>query len=91
MRHTRDYTIPNGLGIRISDEGTCQVIRRQRGVWKTIGQSYELPLSEKDLQFGKTGIPASVIAVAVRVYEMNNPGTSLRRELTCARALQAAS
>jgi hypothetical protein len=91
MSEKRDFTIPNGLGIRIVDGYTCQVIRRQRGAWKEIGRTYELPLSKEDLQISKGGIPASVIAVALRVYEMNNPCSSLRRELTTPRVLSAAS
>ncbi len=91
MSEKQDFTIPNGLGIRIVDGYACQVIRQQRGAWKEIGRKYELPLTKEDLQFSKSGIPASVIAVALRVYELNNPGSSLRRQLTTARVLSAAS
>jgi hypothetical protein len=91
MSEKQDFTIPNGLGIRIVDGTTCQVIRQQRGVWKEIGRTYDLPLTKEDLQFSKSGIPASVIAVALRVYELNNPGSQLRQELTAGRILRAAS
>ena len=91
MSEIQDFTIPNGLGIRIVDGSTGQVIRRQRGAWKEIGRRYELPLTKEDLQFSKSGIPASVMAVALRVYEMNNPGTSLRQQLTVGRVFCAAS
>lgn len=91
MSEKQDFTIPNGLGIRIVDGYTCQVIRQQRGAWKEIGRTYELPLTKEDLQFSKSGIPASVIAVAVRAYELSNPGSGLRNYLSTARVLSAAS
>jgi hypothetical protein len=91
MTEKKDFTIPNGLGIRILDGVTCQVIRQQRGVWKEIGRTYDLPLTREDLQFSKSGIPASVIAVALRVYELNNPGSMLRQQLTMSQVLCAVS
>jgi hypothetical protein len=91
MSEIQDFTIPNGLGIRIVDGVACQVIRKQRGAWKEIGRTYNLPLTREDLQFSKSGIPASVIAVALRAFEMNNPGSGLRQQLTGAMALRAAS
>jgi hypothetical protein len=91
MSEKQDFTIHNGLGIRIVDGVTCQVIRQQRGAWKEIGRTYNLPLTKEDLQFSKSGIPASVIAVALRAYELSNPGTCLRQELTVSRMLRAAS
>ncbi len=87
MNEKQDFTISNGLGIRIVDGCTCQVIRQQRGAWKEIGRIYELPLNREDLQFSKRGTPASVIAVALRAYELDNPGSSLRHELATARVL----
>ncbi len=77
-----DFTIRNGLGIRISGRKTCQVIRKQKNVWKEIGQVYELPVSEEELRWGASGIPASVLAVALRAYEMDNPHSKLRTLLT---------
>ena len=96
MIEKRDFTIPNGLGIRIlpgpsGDGRTCQVIRRQRGAWKEIGRPYQLPLQADDLKWAHGGIPASVIAVALRAYELGHPGSSLRQELTASRMLRAAS
>jgi hypothetical protein len=91
MSEKQDFTIHNGLGIRIVDGYTCQVIRQQRGAWKEIGRMYELPVSKEDLQFSKRGTPASVIAVALRAYELDNPGSSLRQRLTAAQLLRAAS
>lgn len=87
----RDFTIHNGIGIRIADGETCQVIRKQRGVWKEIGKAYDLPLQDEDLKWTRNGIPASVIAVALRAYELECPGNCLRRLLTAPRALRAAS
>ena len=91
MSEKQDFTIPNGLGIRIVDGFTCQVIRQQRGAWKEIGRIYELPLNRDDLQFSKRGTPASVIAVALRAYELDNPGSDLRQQLTAGQVLRAAS
>ena len=91
MIEKRDFTIPNGLGIRILDGRTCQVIRRQHGVWKEIGRPYELPLQDDDLKWSQDGVPASVIAVALSAYELGHPGASLRRELTATKCLTAAS
>jgi hypothetical protein len=79
---TQDYTIRNGLGIRVNDRETCQVIRKQRQVWKEIGRVYELPLAEEELRWSATDIPASVIAVALRAYELDHPDSELREMLT---------
>jgi hypothetical protein len=77
----QDFTIPNGIGIRIANGRTCQVIRQQRGTWKEIGRAYPLPLTDEDLQWTKSDIPVSVIAVALRAYEMKNPQSLLRQRL----------
>jgi hypothetical protein len=90
MTHVQDFTIRNGVGIRIVNGQTCQVIRRLRGVWKEIGRKYELPLGSADLQW-TGGIPATVIAVALRAYELDHPGSALRAELTGSKYLRAAS
>jgi hypothetical protein len=82
MAHKQDYTIRNGLGIRIAGGQTCQVIRKQRGIWREIGRVYELPLRDEDLRWDADGmIPASVISVALRAYELDNPNSSLRQIL----------
>jgi hypothetical protein len=78
MALQQDFTIRNGLGIRVRDQRTCQAIRLQRGVWKEIGSVYELPLSERDLQWSPGGVPGSVIAVALRAYELDHPDAHLR-------------
>jgi hypothetical protein len=81
MELIEDYTIRNGLGIRISGRKTCQVIRKQKNVWNEIGRVYELPVNEDDLKWGSE-IPASVLAVALRAYEMDHPNSKLRVVLT---------
>jgi len=81
MQLTEDYTIRNGLGIRIMGRKTCQVIRKQKGEWREIGQVYELPVDEAELAMGTLGIPASVLAVAVRAYELDHPNSKLRQVL----------
>lgn len=60
------------------DQRTCQAIRKQRGVWKEIGQVYNLPLPARDLEWSTDGIPASVIAVALRAFELDHPRSELR-------------
>ncbi len=82
MHLTEDYTIKNGIGIRIVGRKTCQVIRKQKGEWTEIGQQYELPVNEAELAMGSVGIPASVLAVAVRAYELDHPNSRLRQVLT---------
>jgi hypothetical protein len=81
MELIEDYTIRNGLGIRIAGRKTCQVIRKQKNVWNEIGQVFELPVHEDDLKWGSL-IPASVLAVALRAYEMDHPTSKLRAVLT---------
>ncbi len=82
MGLTEDYTIKNGLGVRVSGRKTCQVIRKQKNEWKEIGKLYELPVDMAELSIGTVGIPASVLAVAVRAYELDHPGSKLRAMLT---------
>lgn len=81
MELIEDYTIRNGIGIRISGRRTCQVIRKQKNVWKEIGKLYELPVADEDLKWSSE-IPASVLAVALRAYEMDHPSSRLRFVLT---------
>jgi len=82
MGLTEDYTIKNGLGVRVNGRKTCQVIRKQKNEWKEIGKLYELPVDAAELAIGTVGIPASVLAVAVRAYELDHPGSKLRAMLT---------
>ena len=78
MAYQQDFTIRNGLGIRVRGQRTCQTIRKQRGVWTEIGRVYQLPVSQEDLRWSKSGTPASVLAVALRAYEFDHPGSELR-------------
>jgi hypothetical protein len=78
MDEVQDYTIRNGLGIRIINGRACQVIRKQKGEWIHIGREYSLPVEENMLVWTREGIPASVLAVALRVYELDHPGSRLR-------------
>jgi hypothetical protein len=82
MALTEDYTIKNGLGIRITARKTCQVIRKQKGAWQEIGKVYDIPVAEEDLRWGDSQIPASVLAVALRAYELDHPQSRLRSILT---------
>jgi len=87
MAEVRDYTIRNGIGIRLRGNETCQVIRMQRGIWNEIGQAYVMPVEKTVLIWTETGIPASILAVALRMYELDHPGSPLRRLLTGERSL----
>ena len=82
MDEFQDFIIKNGLGIRIRRAESCQVIRQQKGKWNEIGPVYLLPVSSDLLVWTKSGIPASVLAVALRVYELDHPDTQLRAFLT---------
>ena len=82
MALIEDYTIRNGIGIRVTGRKTCQVIRKQKGVWKEIGRIYDLPVEEEDLRWGSSEIPASVLAVALRAFELDHPNSRLRAVLT---------
>ncbi len=77
----RDYTIHNGIGIRVKGSQACQVIRLVRGQWVEIGNEYSIPVDPSALCWTPTGIPATVLSVALRVYELDHPTTSLRRML----------
>ena len=43
---------------------------------------YRLPVTDNVLVWSQSGIPASVLAVALKVYELDHPGTPLRKLLT---------
>jgi hypothetical protein len=58
------------------------VIRFQKNAWNEIGQTYAIPVDRQLLIWTESGIPASILAVALRVYELDNPGTKLRGLLT---------
>src|SRR5215469_9128962 len=89
MEHVQDFTIKNGIGIRMRRNATCQVIRLQKEKWIEIGPVYELPVEENILVWTQSsGIPSSVLAVALRVYELDNPDTQLRKLLTGKKPMQ---
>ena len=77
-----DYTIHNGIGIRVRGNRACRVIRLIKGQWTEIGSEYRIPVDPDTLSWTSTGIPATMLAVALRVYELDHPATSLRRVLT---------
>jgi|SRR5690242_2929626 len=79
---SNDRVGKNGIGIRVRRKESCQVIRQQKDNWIEIGPVYRLPVEENLLVWTETGIPSSVLAVALRVYELDNPGTQLRRILS---------
>jgi len=81
-RAIHDYTIHNGIGIRVRGTQACQVIRLVKGQWVEIGNEYSLPVDSSALCWTPTGIPSTVLAVALRVYELDHPTTPLRRVLT---------
>jgi hypothetical protein len=82
MESVRDYTIKNGLGIRVYGRRACQVIRYQKKQWIEIGREYEIPVEKNILAWTDSGIPASILAVALRVYELDHPESDLRQVLT---------
>ena len=82
MEDVQDFIIKNGIGVRIRRKETCQVIRQQKGQWNEIGPVYPLPVSSDLLVWTKSGIPASVLAVALRVYELDHPDSKLRAMIT---------
>jgi hypothetical protein len=50
--------------------------------WIEIGPVYSVPVEASALNWPKNGIPASVLAVALRFCELEAPGTALRSMLT---------
>ncbi len=88
MEAVRDYTIRNGLGIRVWDRTTCRVIRMIRKEWVEIGQPYSLPVDRQLLIWTETGIPASILAVALKLYELDHPDSPLRWILTSRRPMR---
>ena len=81
MHNHQDYSIKNGIGIRIQSE-SCRVIRKIKGEWKEIGPVYEIPVETRLLNWTPPDIPPGVLAVALRAYELDHPGTRLRCLLT---------
>jgi hypothetical protein len=73
----QEYTTRLGVGIRIG-AGKCQVIRKVKEEWQSLGPVYELPVEARLLSWAPPAIPPGVLAVALRAYESENPGTRLR-------------
>jgi hypothetical protein len=56
-----------------------------------IGETYPLPIDRQLLVWTETGIPASILAVAVKVYELDHPDSGLRWLLTSRRPVRRAA
>ena len=82
MQPAKDYLTRKDLGIRIKGREGCCVIRFQNGSWIEIGRDYELPMESALLSWPSSGVPGSILAVALRIYELDHPGTDLRMRLT---------
>jgi len=82
MEEFQDYTIHNGIGIRVQGSRSCRVIRLVKGQWVEIGAAYSIPVEPDALIWTSTGIPATTLAVALRVYELDHPTSKLRGLLT---------
>jgi hypothetical protein len=82
MDQFRDYTVRNGIGIRLFINNKCRVIRHVRMEWIEIGPVYSVPVEANILNWPRNGIPASVLAVALRFCELEAPSTALRGMLT---------
>jgi hypothetical protein len=78
MQGFEDYTIHNGIGIRVRENRSCRVIRLVKGQWIEIGVEYSFPIDPNTLAWTATGIPATMLAVALRVYELDHPTSTLR-------------
>jgi hypothetical protein len=74
----RDYLTRKEIGIRIKGQKTCRVIRVFKGEWIEFGPEYTLPMPPELLQWSPPGIPASTLAVALKIYEMDNLWSGLR-------------
>ncbi|MGC2662074.1 MAG: hypothetical protein WA324_29275 [Bryobacteraceae bacterium] len=78
MKPVRDYRTSKDLGIRLKGYEICRVIRQMKGEWVEIGRDYKLPLDPNVLIWAPPGIPSSILAVALRIYELDNPSSDLR-------------
>lgn len=82
MQPVKDYLTGKDLGIRIKGRDGCCVIRFQNGSWIEIGRDYELPMDSALLSWPSSGVPGSILAVALRIYELDHPGADLQVLLT---------
>ncbi len=82
MEPYRDYLSKKELGIRIKGDKTCRVIRVFQGEWIEFGPEYTLPVDPELLHWSPPGIPPSTLAVALKIYELDNLWTDLRNVLS---------
>jgi hypothetical protein len=82
MEPYRDYLSKKDLGIRIKGDKTCRVVRVFQGEWIEFGPEYTLPMRPELLQWTPPGIPPSTLAVALKIYELDNLWTDLRNVLS---------
>lgn len=85
MEPYRDYLSKKELGIRIKGDKTCRVIRVFQGEWIEFGPEYTLPMDPALLHWSPPSIPPSTLAVALRIYELDNLWTDLRSLLSARR------
>jgi hypothetical protein len=81
MKPVRDYRTSKDLGIRLKGDEACRVIRQIKGEWIEIGRDYGLPVDPNVLIWSPPGIPSSILAVALRIYELDDPASDLRIQL----------
>ena len=53
-----------------------------KGKWTELGPVYDIPVEPRLLTWIPPSIPPGVLAVALREYELENPGTRFRLLLT---------
>lgn len=82
MEPFRDYLSTKELGIRIKGNKSCRVVRVFKGEWIEFGPEYTLPMAPELLQWSPPGIPPSTLAVALKIYELDNLWTDLRSLLS---------
>src|SRR5579875_1616443 len=82
MEPVRDYLTRKEIGIRIKEQKTCRVVRVYKGEWIEFGPEYELPMDPELLKWTPPGIPPSTLAVALKIYELDNPWSDLRALLS---------
>ncbi len=78
MEPFRDYISKKELGIRIKEQKSCRVVRKFKGEWIEFGPEYTLPVDRELLEWSPPGIPASTLAVALKIYELENLWADLR-------------
>lgn len=82
MEHFRDYLSKKELGIRIKEGKSCRVVRVFKGEWIEFGPEYTLPMDPALLEWSPPDIPHSTLAVALKIYELDNLWSDLRTLLS---------